>query len=199
MKFGERQCLSYWGVSSDLHVSDSCFERWHFCDKQQRNSLCLGIVPKYPRRASEPTPSTGRGACALLITAAWEVSSGDSTPSQCILLAVHREITVLNPNEGISLRCKLPSHCWCQCRPQVWYLSDGGSTAEGTGNSLKSSTPHARWEWDKELTFTLMCMFKRHSWGLFCCLYNLILKRFLCVTKSDLHVCWRGYYIPWYY
>jgi len=61
-------------------------------------------VPKYPRRASEPTPSTGRGACALLITAAWEVSSGDSTPSQCILLAVHREITVLNPNEGISLR-----------------------------------------------------------------------------------------------
>lgn len=96
-------------------------------------------------------------------------------------------------------RCKLPSHCWCQCRPQVWYLSDGGSTAEGTRNSLKSSTPHARWEWDKELTFTLMCMFKRHSWGLFCCLYNLILKRFLCVTKSDLHVCWRGYYIPWYY
>lgn len=62
MKFGERQYLSYWGVRPDLNASDSWFKRWHFCDKQQRNSLCLGTVPKYPRQMSElqPIPTTGR-------------------------------------------------------------------------------------------------------------------------------------------
>lgn len=62
MKLWERQYLSYWGVRSDLHASDSLFKRWHFCDKQQRNSLCLRTVPKYPRQMSElqPIPTTGR-------------------------------------------------------------------------------------------------------------------------------------------
>ena len=41
--------------------------------------------------------------CALLITAAWKMSSRDST-TNARLLAVHKVIAVLNSNEGASLR-----------------------------------------------------------------------------------------------
>lgn len=63
--------------------------------------LCQSTKGK--RQSCSLFPPRGGRACAFLITAAWKVSSGDST-TNARLLAVDKVIAVLNSNQGASLR-----------------------------------------------------------------------------------------------
>lgn len=94
------------------------FERWHFCDKQQRNSLCLGTVPKYPRQTAklQPIPTTGRAS----------VGSPDHSSLEDVQRGQHYQCQITSCSQsdccakfklrGQPEKYKLPFRCWYQCQ-----------------------------------------------------------------------------------